>query len=60
MSPVGFKASKVWLFFSENFLQQLKQLFSGRNNSLESHVFGLSNRIPYGLEESRELWILIS
>ena len=48
------------IFFWKFTAGKVQQLFSGRNNSLESHVFGFSNRIPYGLEESRELGALIS
>ena len=38
-------------------MQQVLKLFSGRNNSL---VFGFSNSLSYGLEESREWRALIS
>ena len=41
--------------FQEFTLEQVLKSFSGRNNSLEPHIFGSSNSLPYGLEESREL-----
>ena len=53
----GFQASKSWFFlFLKIYCRASLANFPGRNNSLESHVFGFSNSIPYGLEESRELW----
>ena len=38
--------------FLENLLWKS---FSSRNNSLEPPVFGITNSLQYGLEESREL-----
>ena len=47
-------------FFGKFFVELVWNTFSGGNNSRETPVFGFSNSLPYGLEESRELWILIS
>ena len=51
------KTLKYKLSFFSHFQQytvdQVLKSFSGKNNSLESHFFGFSNSVPYGLEESR-------
>ena len=60
MSSFGFQASKIWMFFGKIFAELVWKSFSGRNSSLEPPVFWFSNSLPYGLEESRELWILIT
>ena len=41
------------------FVEQDLKSFSDGKNSLESHVFGFSNSLPYDPEESRELELLI-
>ena len=60
MSLVGFQASKVWMFFGKFPIEQFFKSFPGRNNSMECHVFGFSNSLPYALEGSRQLKALIS
>ena len=52
MSLVGFQFSKIWMFFGKFTVEQALESFSGRNNSLELHVLGFSDSLPYGLEES--------
>ena len=47
--------------FLRNFTaEKVLKSFSGRNNALEPPVFGFANRLPYGLEEPRELRIFLS
>ena len=58
MSLVGFKASEIWMS-SENYCGASLEIVSRRNSSLEPIVFSFSNSLPYGVEESRELRILI-
>ena len=41
-------------------MELVSKSFSGRNNSLEPYVFGFSNSLSYGVEESIELRALIS
>ena len=60
MSSVDFHASKIWMSFWKIGFEQVSKSFSGRNNSLEPSVFRLSNSLPYGVDESRELRALIS
>ena len=48
-----------WVF-GKLALEQVSKSFPGRNNSLEPSVFRLSNSLPYGVDESRELRALIS
>ena len=59
MSLVGFQASKIWMFFEKKIVELVWISFPGRNNPL-ALFFLLSNSLSYGLEESRELQILIS
>ena len=51
------KTLKYKLSFFSHFQQytvdKVLKSFSVKNNSLESHVFGFSSSLPYGLEESR-------
>ena len=49
---------KSGCFFGKIFVKLVWQSFLGRNNFLEPPVFLFSNSLPYGLEESRELWML--
>ena len=47
-------------YFGGKFIaEQVLKSFSGRNDSLQSPIFRISNSLLYGLEESRELRILI-
>ena len=39
--------------------EQVLKSFSGRNNSLKPLVFGFCDSLPFDLEESRELRVLI-
>ena len=59
MSLVGFQASKIWIFFGKLFMEQVLKSFSGRNNSLKPLLFRFCNSLPYNLEESIELRVLI-
>ena len=59
MSLAGFQASKIWMCFWKLTAEQVLKSFSSRNNSLKPPVFGFSNSLPYGLEESREFRALI-
>ena len=45
----------IFSYFLEFTVEQVLKSFSGRNNFPEPHVFGFSNSLPHGLEESREL-----
>ena len=60
MSLFGFQAFKTWIFLRKFTLQQVLKSFFGRNNSVELSVYGFSNSLSYGLEESREWRALIS
>ena len=46
--------------FLEFTLEQVLKSFSDRTNSLKPHVVGFFSSRSYDLQESRELWILIS
>ena len=59
MCLVRFQAYKMCFFGKFTAGLVLKSL-SGRNKSLEAHVFGFSDSLPYDLEESRDLRALIS
>ena len=50
------KNYKIQFFsnFVEFTAEQVSNSFLGGDNFLEPHVFGISNSIPYGLEESGE------
>ena len=54
VSLICFQVSKILTFFSKFTVDLVLKSFSGRNNSAEALVFGLSNSLPYDLEESRE------
>ena len=54
------KPTKSGCFFGKFTVQQVLKSFSGRNNSLEPSIFGCSDSLPYGLEESKELRAFIS
>ena len=61
MSSVGFQVSKIWMFVWKNVCRSsFCNFFSSRNNSLEAPVFWFSKSVPCVVEESGELWILIS
>ena len=63
ISLVVLQSSKICMFLDKFTVEQVLKSFSDfkiyRNHSLELPVFGLSNSLPYGLKESRELRILI-
>ena len=42
------------VFFGKFTAEQVLKSFSGRNSSQELPVFGFSNSLSYGLQESRE------
>ena len=48
------------VLFRKFTVEQVLKSFSGRNNSLEFHVFWFSNSLPHGLVEPRKLRALIS
>ena len=51
-----FPGLQLLAVFSGKFTVELVwKSFSGRNNSLELPIFGFSNSLPHGHEESREL-----
>ena len=54
-----FRPLKSGCFFGNIFVELVLKSFSGRNYYLEPPVFWFSNSFLYGLEESRQLWILI-
>ena len=53
MSSVGFRASKIWIFFGKLTAEQVLKSFSGRSNSLKPTVSGFSNSLLFGLGKSR-------
>ena len=54
VSLICFQVSKILTFFSKFTGDLVLKSFSGRNNSVEALGFGLSNSLPYDLEEFRE------
>ena len=63
MSLLRSRPPKSGCFLGKLTAELVLKSFSGRNNSLEAHVFGFTNSLPYGPEESMELralfrWVL--
>ena len=52
MSSVGFRASKIWMFFGKFAVELVWKSISGKNNSLEPPAFLFFNSRLYDLEES--------
>ena len=54
------RTTKNGSFFWKFTVELVWKSFSGKNTSLKVSIFLFFNSLLYGLEESRELWILIS
>ena len=55
-----FRPPQSGCFFGSFTAEKALKSFSGTNNSLAPPVIGFSNRLPYGLEESRESRIFLA